>query len=70
MPKKAVPHIFNNCQPDGFHEIIRKKSEQTRYKTYYDIDLMDTSIYDLIIYLSHETPDEILTIILKNIQKG
>lgn len=45
----------------------REKSEQTRYKSYYDIDLTDTSIYDLIIDSSHKTPEEILTIILKNV---
>jgi len=45
----------------------REKSEQTRYKSYYDIDLTDTSIYDLIIDSSQKTPEEILTIILKNV---
>ena len=41
----------------------REKSEQSRYKSYYNIDIKDTSIYDLIIDSSQMTPDEILHVI-------
>ena len=49
-------------------EIIeREKSEVARYKKYYDIDLKDTSIYDLVIDTKNLTPDEIVEIILEKI---
>ena len=41
----------------------REKSEATRYKQYYGIDVHDTSIYDLIIDTSEKTPEEIVEII-------
>ena len=51
-------------------EIIdREKSEKTRYKKYYNIDISDISIYDLVIDSSNKTPDEIVDIILKKDQE-
>ncbi len=51
-------------------EIIeREKSEATRYKNYYDIDVCDTSIYDLVIDSSDKTPEEIVEIIIKEINE-
>jgi predicted cytidylate kinase len=47
----------------------REKSEAIRYKNYYDIDLNDTSIYDLIVDSSDKTPDEIVKIIVEEIEK-
>ncbi|MDG6218463.1 MAG: AAA family ATPase [Candidatus Thermoplasmatota archaeon] len=47
----------------------RENSEQVRYRTYYDIDVLDTSIYDLIIDSSEKTPDEILLIIIDELKK-
>jgi cytidylate kinase len=50
-------------------EILRReKSEATRYKKYYDIDVYDTSIYDVIVDVSNKTPEEITEIILKCIR--
>lgn len=46
----------------------REKSEATRYKNYYDIDINDTSIYDLIIDTSDKTPEEIVKIIVENLK--
>ena len=43
----------------------REKSEENRYKKYYDIDITDTSIYDLIIDTSNKNPNEIIEIIKK-----
>jgi predicted cytidylate kinase len=52
------------------NEIIkREKSEAIRYKKYYDININDTSIYDLVIDSSHKTPDEIVDIIFTEIKK-
>ena len=47
----------------------REKSETIRYKTYYDINLSDTSIYDLVIDTSDKNPNEIIDIIIKEIKK-
>jgi len=42
----------------------RAKSEAIRYKKYYNIDIEDVSIYDLVIDSSQKTPEEIVAIIL------
>ena len=47
--------------------ISREKSEWKRYKRYYDIDLHDTSIYDLVIDSSFKTPNEIAEEILTHL---
>lgn len=38
----------------------REKSEWKRYKKYYNIDLRDTSIYDLVIDSTSKTPEEMV----------
>jgi len=49
-------------------EIIkREKSEIMRYKKYYNIDLKDTSIYDVIVDSAKKTPEEIVDIIIEKI---
>jgi predicted cytidylate kinase len=51
-------------------EIIeRERSEETRYKKYYDIDLKDRSIYDLVIDSGDKKPEEIVNIILKKLER-
>ncbi len=46
-------------------EIInREESEWKRYKKYYDIDLRDTSIYDLVIDSSSKNPEEVIEMII------
>lgn len=47
----------------------RERSEEVRYKKYYDIDINDTSIYDLLIDTSYKSPKEILNIIVNNLNK-
>ena len=46
----------------------REKSETKRYKKYYNIDLKDNSIYDLVINSSDKTPDQIVDIITKEVR--
>jgi len=46
----------------------REKSEFNRYKKYYNIDLNDISIYDLIINSEGKTPEEIVDIIFDEIK--
>jgi len=45
----------------------REKSEATRYKNYYDIDVYDTSIYDVIIEAGDKTPEQIMEIIVNHL---
>jgi CMP/dCMP kinase len=47
----------------------REKNEALRYKNYYNIDLKDDSIYNLVIDSANKTPDEILDIITKKIKR-
>ena len=46
----------------------REKSEALRYNNYYNIDLKDTSIYDLVIDSTDKTPDEIADLITQKIK--
>jgi cytidylate kinase len=47
----------------------RERSEEKRYKTYYNIDIKNTSIYDLVIDSSDKNPEEIVKIIIDKIQE-
>ncbi len=47
----------------------RERSEAVRYKNYYNIDLNDKSIYDLVIDSGNKTPEEIVEIIIKKINR-
>lgn len=50
-------------------EIIkREKSEALRYKKYYDINLKDYSIYDLVVDSASKTPDQIVDLITKKLK--
>ncbi len=47
----------------------REKSEATRYKKYYGIDVHDTSIYDVIIDAGNKTPEEIMEVIVQHLKQ-
>ena len=47
----------------------RERSENTRYKKYYNFDLKDTSIYDIVIDSGDKSAEEIVDIILQNLDK-
>lgn len=47
----------------------RERSENNRYKKYYNIDLKDTSIYDIIIDSGDKSPEEILNLIIQKLDK-
>ena len=47
----------------------RERSEALRYKNYYNIDLKDTSIYDVVIDSTDMTVEEIVDVILKKIER-
>jgi len=48
--------------------IERQACEAKRYKKYYDIDINDMSVYDLIINTDNLDPDEVLKVILKGLE--
>ena len=51
-------------------EIVkREKSERVRYQKFYNIDLNNISIYDLVIDTSMKSPEEIVDIIKSHLQK-
>jgi CMP/dCMP kinase len=72
-PKIRAERIVNReggSISDQLSKLIeREKSERTRYKQYYKIDITDTSIYDLTIDSSRKTPRKILLIILNKLEK-
>lgn len=47
----------------------RERSEAIRYKKYYNADLKDISFYDLVIDTGLKTPEEIVEIIIKEMNK-
>lgn len=49
--------------------LVREVSEATRYKKYYNIDVEDTSIYDVVVDSSDKKPEEIVNIIIKKIKR-
>jgi len=49
--------------------VAREKSEAARYKKYYNIDLKEKSIYDVVIDSGSKTPEEIADIIIKKIKR-
>ncbi len=50
--------------------IDREKSEKKRYRSYYNIDLLDTSFYDLVIDSESNSPDEIVDAIMEGVKDG
>jgi predicted cytidylate kinase len=51
------------------HTLERQSSEAKRYKMYYDIDIEDTSVYDMIIETDNLDPDQVVDAILKGIEE-
>ena len=51
------------------HMIERQSSEAKRYKMYYNIDIEDKSVYDLIINTDDLDPDQVVDRILKGIEE-
>ena len=49
--------------------LTRENSEATRYKKYYNIDIADTSIYDLVIDSSKKTPEAIVAFVVKKLKR-
>jgi cytidylate kinase len=67
--KRIVNREAGNVEKRKKEIIKREKSEILRYKKYYNIDLKDTSIYDLVIDSGDKTPEEIVDIIIKKLER-
>jgi predicted cytidylate kinase len=67
--KRIVNREEGNIEKRKQEIIKREKSEELRYKNYYNIDLKDNSIYDLVINSTDKSPTEIVEIILKKLDK-
>ena len=52
------------------HTIERQSSETKRYKMYYDIDIEDKSVYDMIVSTDNLDPDQVVDTILKGIEES
>ncbi len=73
-PAKVRAQRIANRELEGYKKIYdkmiqREKSEFLRYKKYYDIDLDDTSVYDLVINSNDNSPEEIVDTILEDVRK-
>ncbi|MBS3817169.1 MAG: cytidylate kinase family protein [Candidatus Thermoplasmatota archaeon] len=49
--------------------IKREKSEKKRYRSYYDIDLLDTSIYDAVLDSEKNRPEEIVDRVMQEVRE-
>lgn len=67
--KRIVTREEGDVQKRKNEILKREKSEAKRYKNYYNIDLDDTSIYDLVVDSSNKTPEEIVDLIIKKINQ-
>ena len=47
--------------------IDRQRSEAKRYKQWYDIDINDLSVYDLVLNTDDMDPDQVLAAILEGL---
>jgi predicted cytidylate kinase len=52
------------------HTLERQSSEAKRYKMYYDIDIEDRSVYDMVINTDNSDPDQVVDMILKGIEES
>ncbi len=63
-----------NRELEGVKEVYdkmiqREESEFLRYKKYYDIDLNDMAVYDMIINSNDNSPEEIVNKIIEDVEK-
>lgn len=52
------------------HTLERQSSEAKRYKMYYDIDIEDKSVYDLVLNTDNLDPDQVVDKILRSIEES
>ncbi len=67
--KRIIKREYGSYSKRLKEVLKREKSEEKRYKKYYNIDIKDTSIYDLIIDSSNKNPNELIDIIIQEIKE-
>ena len=67
--KRIIKREGGNIEERKREMLARESSEFTRYKNYYNINLNDLSIYDLVIDSTDKTPEEIAEIIINKMEK-
>ena len=67
--KRIVKREKGSVETKKKEILERERSENTRYKKYYNVDLKDTSIYDIVIDSGDKTPEEIIDIIIQKLDK-
>ena len=67
--KRIVNREKGEIQKRKKEILERERSETIRYKNYYNIDLNDSSIYDLVIDSGDKTPEEIVELIIKKLDR-
>jgi predicted cytidylate kinase len=67
--KRIVNREKGNVETRKKEILERERSENTRYKKYYNFDLKDKSIYDIVIDSGDKAPEEIVKIIIQKLDK-
>ncbi len=67
--ERIVKREGGNVKKRELEMLKREKSEALRYKQYYDMDLKDSSIYDIVVDSADKTAEEIADLILKRLDK-
>lgn len=67
--QRIVKREYGDVEKRKKEIVKRERSEATRYKTYYHIDVRDTSIYDVIIDTTDKSPEKIADIIMQHLGK-
>ena len=67
--KRIVNREKGNIETRKKEILERERSENIRYKKYYNFDQKDTSIYDIVIDSGNKSPQEIVDIIIQKLDK-
>jgi predicted cytidylate kinase len=67
--RRIVNREKGNVEKRKTEILERERSENARYKKYYNFDLKDTSIYDIVIDSGDKSPEEIVEIIIQKLER-
>jgi predicted cytidylate kinase len=59
-----------DLQKAALEMLERARSEALRYKKYYDIDINDDSVYDMVVDTSDLTPEQVVDLIVTELREG
>ena len=78
-PRVAAERVYSAGRSDEAYKSVdealekltaRRKSEVLRYKTFYGLDVLDMSNYDLVIDTTRLTPNEVACLIEQAVEKN